>query len=224
MFVTIKNLNFKYPGNDDWVINDFDYTFKKGDIIGILGASGSGKSTLLRLMAGLEVPHTGEMLLNERILFNNREIIQPENRNIGMVFQDYALFPHMTVEKNIGYGITSRKNKNKRIKEVLKLVEMEDFAKRYPHELSGGQQQRIALARALAPKPSLLLMDEPFSSLDHDLQIKIREELRSIIKKAGITSVFVTHNRENCESISDEIIELEKGKIKYNNHKITSII
>lgn len=224
MFVTIKNLNFKYPGNDDWVINDFDYTFKKGDIIGILGASGSGKSTLLRLMAGLEVPHTGEMLLNERILFNNREIIQPENRNIGMVFQDYALFPHMTVEKNIGYGITSRKNKNKRIKEVLKLVEMEDFAKRYPHELSGGQQQRIALARALAPKPSLLLMDEPFSSLDHDLQIKIREELRSIIKKAGITSVFVTHNRENCECISDEIIELEKGKIKYNNHKITSII
>ena len=149
MFVTIKNLNFKYPGNDDWVINDFDYTFKKGDIIGILGASGSGKSTLLRLMAGLEVPHTGEMLLNEHILFNSREIIQPENRNIGMVFQDYALFPHMTVEKNIGYGITSRKNKNKRIKEVLKLVEMEDFAKRYPHELSGGQQQRIALARAL---------------------------------------------------------------------------
>jgi iron(III) transport system ATP-binding protein len=223
MFIKIKNLNFKYPGNDDWVINDFDYSFRKGDIIGILGASGSGKSTLLRLMAGLEVPHTGEMLLNEQVIFNKKRIIKPEKRNIGMVFQDYALFPHMTVSKNIGYGITSRKDKNKRVKEVLKLVEMEDYAKRYPHELSGGQQQRIALARALAPEPSLLLMDEPFSSLDHDLQIKIREELRSIIKKAGITSVFVTHNRENCESISDEIIELENGKIKYNQSKTTSL-
>lgn len=214
MFVTIKNLNFKYPGTDDLVISEFNYTFKRGDIIGILGASGSGKSTLLRLMAGLEIPHTGEMHLDERILFNESKMIQPENRNIGMVFQDYALFPHMTVEKNIGYGISSNKNKSKRIKDVLKLVEMEDYAKRYPHELSGGQQQRIALARALAPKPSLLLMDEPFSSLDYDLQIKIREELRSIIKKAGITSVFVTHNRENCESISDRIIELEQGEIK----------
>jgi len=155
--------------------------------------------------------------------FNKKRIIKPEKRNIGMVFQDYALFPHMTVSKNIGYGITSRKDKNKRVEEVLKLVEMEDYAKRYPHELSGGQQQRIALARALAPEPSLLLMDEPFSSLDHDLQIKIREELRSIIKKAGITSVFVTHNRENCESISDEIIELENGKIKYSQSKTTSL-
>ena len=213
MFVTIKDLNFKYPSNDDWVINDFNYTFNKGDIVGILGASGSGKSTLLRLIAGLEIPDNGEMLLNGRVIFNRKKLVQPEKRNIGMVFQDYALFPHMTVEKNIGYGISKTKNKEKRIQEVLNLVEMEEYGKRYPHELSGGQQQRIALARALAPKPSLLLMDEPFSSLDHDLQIKIRVELRSIIKKAGITSVFVTHNRENCESISDEIIELKFGKI-----------
>lgn len=213
MFVKIKDLYFKYSNNNDWVISDFNYNFKKGDIIGILGASGSGKSTLLRIMAGLEIPNNGEMHLNGRLIFNNNTLIKPDKRNIGMVFQDYALFPHMTIEKNIGYGLSSNENKKERIKEVLSLVEMESYKKRYPHELSGGQQQRIALARALAPKPSLLLMDEPFSSLDHDLQIKIREELRAIIKKAGITSVFVTHNRDNCESISDKIIELKSGKI-----------
>jgi iron(III) transport system ATP-binding protein len=134
-----------------------------------------------------------------------------------MVFQDYALFPHMSVERNIKYGLSKEVKKDKRVREVLALVNMQGYERRYPHELSGGQQQRIALARAIAPQPELLLLDEPFSSLDFDLQLKIREELKEILKQANMTTILVTHNRENCKSIADEIIELKNGEITNNN-------
>lgn len=218
MYMTLEKLKFKYPNNQDLVLKNFNYQVNKGEILGVLGESGSGKSTLLRLIAGLEVPNSGEIVLNNQIIVNNKLFTKPEKRNIGMVFQDYALFPHMNVKKNIKYGLKDVKNKDKRVKEVLSLVNMLGYEKRYPHELSGGQQQRIALARALAPNPDLLLLDEPFSSLDYDLQLKIRKELKEILNKSNITTILVTHNRDNCKAISDNIIELKEGSIINKNH------
>ena len=218
MYMTLEKLNFKYPNTKEFVLSDFNYKVNQGETLGVLGESGSGKSTLLRLIAGLEIPENGKIVLNEQVIVDKNLFVKPEKRNVGMVFQDYALFPHMNVEKNIKYGLKNVKNKDKRVKEVLSLVNMLGYEKRYPHELSGGQQQRIALARALAPNPDILLLDEPFSSLDYDLQLKIREELKEILNKSNITTILVTHNRENCKAISDNIIELKQGKIINKNH------
>jgi len=148
-------------------------------------------------------------------MVDENTFVFPEKREIGLVFQDYALFPHMTVGENIQFGLTNmnKKAKNTRLKEVLELVNLTDLKGRYPYELSGGQQQRVALARALAPQPSLLLLDEPFSNLDADLQLKIREELKKIIKHTGITSIFVTHDREDSKALADRVIILDRGEI-----------
>lgn len=215
MYVEIKNLYFKYKNAQEDTIKDFTLNIAEGEILSILGKSGSGKSTVLRLLAGLERPSQGVIKINNQVMVNQNSFLFPENRGVGMVFQDYALFPHMTVEQNIKYGLKrlSKKEQDERVKEVLQLVNLEDLKKRYPYELSGGQQQRIALARALAPKPSILLLDEPFSNLDADLQIKIRDELKIILKKAGITSIFVTHDREDAKALADSVVVLEKGKI-----------
>lgn len=213
MYIQIKDLCFSYTNQGDKTIDNFCLEIEQGEIISILGESGSGKSTVLRLLSGLETPSKGTISIGGKTVTDDRTFILPEKRGIGMVFQDYALFPHMTVAENIQFGLKgySRSEKKKRIDEVLELVNMEKFKKRYPHELSGGQQQRIALARALAPEPSLLLLDEPFSNLDADLQIKIREELKQIIKKTGITSIFVTHDREDSRAIADRIITMRDG-------------
>ncbi|WP_082232547.1 ABC transporter ATP-binding protein [Halobacillus massiliensis] len=213
MFIQIQNLCFNYPNSAHKTIQDFCLEIEQGEIISILGESGSGKSTVLRLLCGLETPSGGNILINDKVMTDDRHFILPEKRGIGMVFQDYALFPHMTVAENIQFGLKgySRKAKKERTEEVLALVNMGSFAKRFPHELSGGQQQRIALARALAPNPSLLLLDEPFSNLDADLQIKIRSELKEIIKKTGTTSIFVTHDREDARAIADRIITMRDG-------------
>ncbi|KJS89154.1 ABC transporter ATP-binding protein, partial [Desulfosporosinus sp. BICA1-9] len=151
---------------------------------------------------------------NGKILFNEHEFVLPEKRGIGMVFQDYALFPHMTVEENIRFGLKnlSKQEKTERILEMLELVHLEDYAKRYPYELSGGQQQRVAIARAVAPKPSILLLDEPFSNLDAHLRQSIREELNGILKDTWMTSIFVTHDREDAKSIADQVVILDKGE------------
>lgn len=212
MFVEIKDLRFCF-GDKKHIINHFNLSIKQGDIISILGESGSGKSTVLRLLSGLETPCSGSIKINSQIMSDDRHFILPEKRGVGLVFQDYALFPHMTVTDNIEFGLKrlSRKEKKERVHEVLELVNMERFSKRYPHELSGGQQQRVALARTLAPKPSLLLLDEPFSNLDADLQIRIRNELRTIIKATGVTSIFVTHDREDSAAIADRIITMRDG-------------
>jgi iron(III) transport system ATP-binding protein len=215
MSVEIKGLNFKYKNSKEKTINDFSIKIESGEIISIFGESGSGKSTVLRLLSGLETPISGMIKIDSKLIVDDNTFVLPEKRGVGMVFQDYALFPHMTVAQNIMFGLKdmSRKEKNNRLEEVLELVNLEKFKDRYPHELSGGQQQRVALARALAPKPSLLLLDEPFSNLDADLQSKIRDELKRIIKHTGITSIFVTHDREDSKAIADRVILLKEGQI-----------
>jgi iron(III) transport system ATP-binding protein len=201
----IENLTFSFSKKNPPVINDFSFSVAEGEIVGILGSSGSGKSTLLRLIAGLEAPTGGRIKIANELVVSERLFIQPEHRGVGMVFQDYALFPHMTVKDNIIFGLShlAKKERQARLKEMLELVKMEELEKRYPHELSGGQQQRVALARALAPKPNVLLMDEPFSNLDADLKESIRQELRLILKKANMTCIMVSHDRKDVEAICD---------------------
>lgn len=211
-FVTIKQLTFRYARRQPPVIDEFSCTLQKGEVVGILGASGSGKSSLLRLIAGLELPEKGTIMIDGTTMVNDGMYVDVENRGVGMVFQDYALFPHLNAAENIAFGLHKLKRaaRKERVQEMLELVQLSDYAKRYPHELSGGQQQRIALARALAPKPSILLMDEPFSSLDANLKSSLRNEIRHILKKAGITSLLVSHDAADIEAICDRSIRIEK--------------
>lgn len=215
MFISIEDVCFSYSNSKEYAIDGFSMTIDKGEVISILGRSGSGKSSILRILAGLELPTKGTFTIGDNVLFNQNIFVHPEKRGIGLVFQDYALFPHMTVTENIKFGLfkLSHDEKKKRLKEVLELVELTGFEKRYPYQLSGGQQQRVALARALAPKPNLLLLDEPFSNLDAELQYKIRKDLRDILKKANITSIFVTHDENDAHALADRIVKIDKGKI-----------
>ncbi|KXH78317.1 ABC transporter ATP-binding protein [Sporosarcina sp. HYO08] len=215
MFIDIQNMCFNYTNSSAKAVEGFTFSVQKGEVISILGRSGSGKSTILRLIAGLEMPKCGSFTLAGKKIFDDYTFVQPEKRGIGMVFQDYALFPHMCVADNILFGLPkmSRHEKMKRLKEVLELVELEGFEKRYPHQLSGGQQQRVALARAIAPQPELILLDEPFSNLDTDLLVKIREDLRRILKKANATAIFVTHNQNDAHALADRIIKIKDGRI-----------
>lgn len=215
MYVEINDLSFTYKHAKEKTIHRAMINIEKGEIITILGKSGSGKSTILRLIAGLEVPDEGSITINGQVMTDDFQFVQPEKRGVGMVFQDYALFPHMTVAANIKFGLKKMKRKEKeaRLQEVIELVGLRGFEKRYPYELSGGQQQRVALARAMAPNPSLIMFDEPFSNLDADLQIKIRDELRDILKKAAITSIFVTHDQADARAIADRVIIMEDGRV-----------
>lgn len=216
MYLKVSGLKFKYDKHGEWISDNVNFEIDEGSILAILGESGSGKSTVLRLIAGLEMPFEGRIIVNQEVHVDKDHFLDPEKRGIGMVFQDYALFPHMTVEKNIGFGIENlaKQERLKRIDEVLSLVSLKGYEKRYPHELSGGQQQRIAIARAIAPKPKLLLLDEPFSNLDAHLHEQIRSDLREILKEAGITSVFVTHDKEDALAIATDVVVLDKGIVK----------
>lgn len=211
----INNLHFKYKNSKEDNIKDFNLEIKKGEIVSILGESGSGKSTMLRIIAGLENAYKGKITIADKIVYDKNKFIEPEKRGIGMVFQDYALFPHMTVAKNIMFGLKKmdKTKREKRMIDMLKLVNLEEYKDKYPYELSGGQQQRIAIARAIAPSPSILLLDEPFSNLDANLQSKIRTELKEIIQKANITSIFVTHDKEDSKALADKVVILENGEI-----------
>lgn len=216
MYLKVEDLSFKYKNAKSNTLNQVSFNVEKGDIVGVLGESGSGKSTLLRLVAGLEDAHEGAIYIQDKVIFNASTNRPPERRGIGMVFQDYALFPHMTVAKNIMFGLKgmTAKEKNTRMIEMLELVNLLKHKDKYPYELSGGQQQRIAIARALAPKPQLLLLDEPFSNLDAHLQSKIREDLKEILNKEGMTSIFVTHDQEDVDAIADYVIRLNhKGEV-----------
>ncbi len=206
----MQKISFRYPNSNRTTIQDFSFSIQSGEIVGILGQSGCGKSTLLRLIAGLEAPTDGTIIINENTVCNQCTFLEPEMRGVGMVFQDYALFPHLTVSGNILFGLhrLRKKERSERLKEMLELVQLNGFENRYPHELSGGQQQRVALARALAPKPSILLMDEPFSNLDADLKGTIREELKLILKKANMTCIFVTHDKEDVGAICDRALTI----------------
>lgn len=213
MLLEIQNLRKTFNSGKLIALNNLNLSLKKGNVLAIVGESGSGKTTLIRLIAGLETLDSGDIKLNEKIVSSNSCFVEPQHRNVGMVFQDYALFPHFTVFKNIAYGLSNDVNKNERVAEVLKLVGLSGLEKRYPHELSGGQQQRIALARALAPKPALLILDEPFSNLDVILRNQLREDLLKIIKQAKTTAIFVTHDIKDAITISDEIIILKQGVV-----------
>lgn len=198
-------------------VRDISMRVEQGEIFAILGPSGSGKSTILRLIAGLEAPDRGRILINNRtVAEEGRVFLPPEERRIGMVFQDYALFPHLTVRKNIASGLL-RLNRKKRqvvVDRMLRFIGMGGMESRYPHELSGGQQQRVALARALAPSPVVILLDEPFSSLDDDLRARTRDETRMILREINATAILVTHNQDEALAIADRIAVMNQGRIE----------
>ena len=184
----------------------------RGEVVALLGPSGCGKTTLLRLIAGFEHPDTGTVRVADRIVAGPAAWISPEARRVGMVFQDYALFPHLTVAANVGFGVT-RRDRARRVPELLEIVGLEGLGHRYPHELSGGQQQRVALARALAPAPELVLLDEPWSNVDPFLRDSLRAEVAEIIRPLGVTVLLVTHDREEAFSLADRIALMRDGKV-----------
>ena len=192
-----------------------DLTLSKGRTLALLGPSGCGKTTTLRLLAGFERPDTGEIEISGQKVAADSAWVPPERRRVGMVFQDYALFPHLTVERNVLYGLPKSfgKKRTRRADEVLSLVHLTEVRDRMPHELSGGQQQRVALARALAPEPAVVLLDEPFSNLDAALRTRVRAEMRDILHEAGATTVFVTHDQEEALSFADEVAVMFDGRI-----------
>ncbi|MBL4721396.1 MAG: ABC transporter ATP-binding protein [Alphaproteobacteria bacterium] len=208
----IKGVYHKFSGVA--ALAGFDLSIKRGEVVSLLGPSGCGKTTALRIAAGLETLQQGEVFLNGRVIANASGSTPPERRNVGFLFQDYALFPHLTVAKNIAFGLKGSDvaSVGKRVSEVLDSVEMSAFAKRFPHELSGGQQQRIALARALAPNPGLVLLDEPFSGLDARMRDKIRDETLHILKATGAATLMVTHDAEEAMFMSDKIVVMSAGK------------
>ncbi len=208
MYLDIKNLSFKYDQIN--IIDSFNMSAPKGSITTIIGESGSGKSTLLRILAGLNNSQTGIFTLDNQIVFNEYKNVETHKRKIGLVFQDYTLFPHLNIEQNIAFGIHSKHKKKERIQSILKMVELENDAHKYPYECSGGMQQRVALARAIANQPKLLLLDEPFSNLDQDLKIRLRDQFISWAKQEEITLIWVTHDMEEAYAISNQVIELIK--------------
>ncbi len=213
MYISMKQVCFRYEGSKRKLLDNFHLSVEKGARVCILGESGSGKSTVLRLLAGLEMPESGVIEMDQRVLVDDKQMVYPEHRGIGMVFQDYALFPHMTVSQNITFGLKgkSKAEKQELLDEMLDLVDLHAFCKRYPHELSGGQQQRVAIARALILKPKLLLLDEPLSNLDESLKEKIRPELKAILDRAKITTIFVTHDKNDCVQLADYIVVMNQG-------------
>lgn len=198
------------------VVENLSFAVREGEICCLLGPSGCGKTTILRSIAGFIHPSAGEILLRDTLIASANYQLPPEQRRVGMVFQDYALFPHLNVCDNITFGLagTSATDKHRACEQMLSLVKLGGYGKRYPHELSGGQQQRVALARALAPQPSLLLMDEPFSSLDVELRRALALEVREILKSLNITVVMVTHDQEEAFAMADKIGVLNEGCIQ----------
>ena len=195
-------------------INDVTLSVRPGEFLTLLGPSGAGKTTMLRLLAGFEKPTSGRIQIGERIVADDSHFVPPEQRKVGMVFQDYALFPHVHVAGNIGFGLRgSKRDRNKRVNELLALVGLLDYATRMPHELSGGQQQRVALARALAPNPDILLLDEPFSNLDSGMRAQVRTDVRHILHETETTAIFVTHDQQEALSLSDEIAVIFDGRL-----------
>jgi iron(III) transport system ATP-binding protein len=197
------------------VLHSIDLAVESGAMVALLGPSGCGKTTLLRVIAGLERPDAGDVRVGGRLLASDDQFVPPERRRIGMVFQDWALFPHLSVEKNVAYGLPKlgAPARRERVADALRLVGLQALATRSPGTLSGGQQQRVALARALAPQPSVLLLDEPFSNLDTALRVQVRTEVHRLLASLGITTVFVTHDQEEAFVLGDEVAVMENGRI-----------
>jgi iron(III) transport system ATP-binding protein len=195
-------------------VHDFSITVPRGHVVALLGPSGCGKTTALRLIAGFDSPDSGSVTIGGQCVFQAGCNFPPEKRRIGMVFQEGALFPHLTVEQNVGYGLSRRDGRRERVWQVLAMVGLEHLGHRMPHELSGGQQQRVALARALAPQPEVLLLDEPFSNLDPGLREQVRRDVLEILRTNGVTAIFVTHDQEEALFVGDEIAVMRNGSIE----------
>ena len=195
-------------------VKDVNLTVNYGEILVLLGPSGCGKTTLLRLIAGFEEPNNGTISVGGQVVSSPEIFIKPENRKVGMVFQDYALFPHLNVEKNIEFGLAKSYEPKEIVENIINLVGLQDLLKRMPNELSGGEQQRTALARALVPNPAVMLFDEPLSNLDATLRIKIRAEIKEILKQAQATTIFVTHDKEEAMFLADRIAIMNEGIIE----------
>ena len=209
----LENINLALE--ETKVIRNISFDVKEGELVCLLGPSGCGKTTTLRLIAGLETPDSGTVSINGDNVSTNSFVLPPYKRDIGFLFQDFALFPHLTVKDNVAYGLKhlSKAEAQIRTTDMLGQIRLENHSEKYPHMLSGGEQQRVALARALAPEPSLLLMDEPFSGLDTSLREKIREETLQILKERGVTTVLVTHDPEEAMLIADRIVLMNDGNI-----------
>jgi len=215
VFLVIERLSVRYPGQMQAAVADVSLGLARGEIGALIGPSGCGKTTLLRAVAGLERAETGSIVLDGETVSDGQQHLPVERRQIGMVFQDYALFPHLNVRGNVAFGLNRLgvQARQQRVEEVLALVGMAEMHARYPHQLSGGQQQRVALARALAPKPHLLLLDEPFSNLDADLRARLAHEVREILKAAQTTALFVTHDQLEAFAIGDRVGVMRDGAL-----------
>jgi iron(III) transport system ATP-binding protein len=200
--------------SDTSVLRSIDLVVHPGQSLALLGPSGCGKTTLLRLIAGLERPDSGEISVGGQVMSSESAWTPLEKRNVGMVFQDWALFPHLTVGRNVGYGLPRAERKGPRVIEALDMVGLADFVDRMPETLSGGQQQRVALARAIAPRPTVLLLDEPFSNLDSALRVGVRSEVHRLLVGLGITSIFVTHDQEEAFVLGDDVAVMQDGRIE----------
>ncbi|WP_153447747.1 ABC transporter ATP-binding protein [Vibrio algicola] len=216
--LTIRNLTCCYDDQSSTqaVLEDLNLTVEKGEIVCLLGASGCGKTTLLKAIAGLLPLSKGNMTLANTVIDNGDTWLPPESRNIGLIFQDYALFPHLTVSENVAFGLTdlNKIEQAEVVESMLELVHLSGLNDRYPHQLSGGQQQRVAIARSLAYKPDLLLLDEPFSNIDTQVRHDLIRDIRSIFKKQGVTAIFVTHSREEAFAFSDKMAVMNHGVIE----------
>ncbi|RJX76992.1 ABC transporter ATP-binding protein [Pseudomonas sp. LS-2] len=212
MLLKLRNLACGYQ--DQRVVQNLDLHLNAGDIGCLLGSSGCGKTTTLRAIAGFEPVHAGEIVLAGEVISKAGFTLAPEKRRIGMVFQDYALFPHLTVAENIAFGIRNHPRQTQLVNEMLELVNLGSLGTRHPHELSGGQQQRVALARALAPEPQLLLLDEPFSNLDGELRRRLSHEVRDILKARGTSAILVTHDQEEAFAVSDHVGVFREGRLE----------
>ncbi len=213
-WLTLCDVTLAY--GDNTVIERCCLGIAQGKILSLLGASGCGKSTLLKAIVGLISIKAGKIILDGKVISSFEMSIPPQQRQMGMIFQDYALFPHLTVAQNIAFGLQklAKKERKQRITDALKLVRMERYGKRYPHEISGGQQQRVALARALLCKPRLLLLDEPFSNLDNEVRQDVMQEMKQIFKQQNMTAIFVTHNKAEAFALADKVAVINQGKIE----------